>query len=57
MLNDLGFNSMDNFIQSIVPESIYNNKDLEFDGGLSEEAALRHIKKISKKNHLFKSYI
>ena len=57
MLNDLGFNSMDNFIQSIVPESIYSNKDLKIDGGLSEEAALRHIKKISKKNHLFKSYI
>ena len=57
MLNDLGFNSMDNFIQSIVPESIYSNKDLKIDGGLSEEAALRHIKKISNKNHLFKSYI
>ena len=31
MLDDLGFNSMDNFIQSIVPESIYSNKDLKID--------------------------
>ena len=57
MLDDLGFNSMDNFIQSIVPESIYSNKDLKIDDGLSEEAALRHIKRISKENRLFKSYI
>ena len=57
MLDDLGFNSMDNFIQSIVPESIYSNKDLKIDNGLSEVAALRHIKRISKENRLFKSYI
>ena len=57
LLNELGFNSMDQFIKSIVPKNILNKEDLNIGEGYSEEEALRCLKQISKKNILHKSYI
>ena len=57
MLKDIGFSSMDDFIQSIVPKNIYSPESLNLSSELSEEEALRYLEKISKKNKVYKTYI
>ena len=57
MLKDIGFSSMDDFIQSIVPRNIYSPESLNLSSELSEEEALRYLEKISKKNKVYKTYI
>ena len=57
MLKDIGFSSMDDFIQSIVPKNIYSPESLSVSSELSEEEALRYIEEISKKNKVYKTYI
>ena len=57
MLKDLGFSSMDDFIQSIVPENIYSAESLNINAELSEAEALRYLEAISKKNKVYKTYI
>ena len=57
MLEDIGFSSMDDFIQSIVPKNIYSPESLNLSSELSEEEALRYLEKISKKNKVYKTYI
>ena len=57
MLKYIGFSSMDDFIQSIVPKNIYSPESLNLSSELSEEEALRYLEKISKKNKVYKTYI
>ena len=57
MLKDIGFSSMDDFIQSIVPKNIYSPESLNLSSEISEEEALRYLEKISKKNKVYKTYI
>ena len=57
MLKDIGFASMDDFIQSIVPENIYSAESLNINDELSEAEALRYLEAISKKNKVYKTYI
>ena len=57
MLKDIGFSSMDDFIQSIVPKNIYSPESLNLSSELSEEEALRYLEKISRKNKVYKTYI
>jgi len=57
MLKDIGFSSMDDFIQSIVPKNIYSPESLNLSSELSEEEAIRYLEKISKKNKVYKTYI
>ena len=57
MLKDIGFSSMDDFIQSIVPKNMYSPESLNLSSELSEEEALRYLEKISKKNKVYKTYI
>lgn len=57
MLEDIGFSSMDDFIQSIVPKNIYSPESLNLSSELSEEEAIRYLEKISKKNKVYKTYI
>ena len=43
MLKEMGFASMDSFIQSIVPKNIFNDEGLNIDDEASEEEALRSV--------------
>ena len=57
ILDDLGFDSLDTFFTNLVPESIYDLKNLSLPAALDEASALKSLKEISKKNKVFKSYI
>ncbi|OLY80218.1 Glycine dehydrogenase (decarboxylating), mitochondrial [Smittium mucronatum] len=58
MLNDIGFNSINELLDKAVPSSIRMKSNLEIqDGGLSETEMLSKLKNIAKKNRVFRSYI
>ena len=57
ILDELGFDSLDAFFKNLVPESIYDLKNLSLPAALDEASALKSLKEISKKNKVFKSYI
>ena len=57
ILDELGFDSLDAFFTNLVPESIYDLKNLSLPAALDEASALKSLKEISKKNKVFKSYI
>ena len=57
ILDELGHNSLDAFFTNLVPESIYDLKNLSLPAALDEASALKSLKEISKKNKVFKSYI
>ena len=49
MLNELGFDSLDDLISKTVPEKILLKEDLNVDQPMSENDALKKLKSISKK--------
>ncbi|MBC8319265.1 MAG: aminomethyl-transferring glycine dehydrogenase [Bacteroidetes bacterium] len=57
MLNRMGLSSVDQLIDKTIPGDIRLKNDLNLDGGLSEYEYLKHIRKLSQKNKVFKSYI
>ncbi len=57
MLNFLGFKDMEECMQSIIPDDIYEKSSLELESPLSEEAAIARLKRLAEKNYLYKSYI
>jgi glycine dehydrogenase len=57
MLQRLGLKSMDELIAKTVPASIQLTDGIGNDAGMSEYDYLNHIRNLSKKNKVFKSYI
>jgi glycine dehydrogenase len=57
MLRAIGVNSLQELINRTVPESIRMNHDLDIPPAMSESDYLYHIKEVSLKNKLFKTYI
>src|SRR5689334_5394622 len=57
MLQTLGFDSLDAMIDATVPESIRLRRPLAIHGGLSEYEALGSLRRISKQNEVFRSYL
>jgi glycine dehydrogenase len=57
MLEQLGYDSLDALIASVIPESIKGSSVLELSAGLSEADALAKIKAIAVKNQLFSPHI
>ena len=57
MLAELKFQNLEEFIQSIVPESILDKSSLNLPQALSESQAIKKLKEISKKNKAYKSFI
>ena len=49
ILDELGFGSLDAFFTNLVPESIYDLKNLDLPAALDEASALKSLKEISKK--------
>ncbi len=55
MLEQLGYDSLDQLTEAVVPESIADNLPLNLKEALSEEQALAELKAIAEKNVLLKS--
>ena len=57
MLNCIGLNSIEELIDETIPKNIRLNKDIQLEPAMSESDYLRHLKKVSSKNKVFKTYI
>ncbi len=57
MLDALGFDSLDTFIDAVVPESIRLRAPLNTGSGASEADVLASLRKLAERNKVFKSYI
>jgi len=57
MLSTLGYESLDELCQAVVPETIADNSDLRFKSAVSEEQALNELRSIAQQNKVLKSYI
>ena len=57
MLEELGFDSMEDFMEAVVPESIRSSQPLSLPEALSEYAALNHLSKIASENKVYRSYL
>jgi glycine dehydrogenase len=57
MLAELGYDSLDQLTETVVPKSIADNTDLNLKDGLSEEQALAELKAIAEQNLVVKSCI
>lgn len=57
MLEKLGFNSLEELLDSAVPTAIRLPKKLAMDEALSESEALSKLKGIMSKNKVLKSFI
>ena len=57
MLKVLGFSSSKEFIRKVVPKDILGESALNLDEGISEENALKELKKIASKNKIIHSFI
>ena len=57
MLNELGFNNLDDLISKTVPEKILLKEDLSIGEPNSEYKALRKLKDISKQNKVYSNFI
>jgi glycine dehydrogenase len=57
MLKKIGVGSLEELIEKTVPTAIRMRKPLDLPDGISEYEYLQEIRKIGKKNKLFKTYI
>ena len=57
MLNKLGLKSVNELIEKTVPSNIFNPEGIGDIPGMSEYDYLNHVRNLSKKNKIFKSYI
>jgi glycine dehydrogenase len=57
MLAQLGYTSMSEFIQTLVPESIYEDARLDLPDAVSEVEARAQLKRIASQNKCLKSLI
>ena len=57
LLEQLGYKDLEDFSKSVLPENIFTEEKLGLDDALSEEEALKVLKKISKKNIVYRSFI
>jgi glycine dehydrogenase len=57
MLNEIGYNSLDELMKNTVPEKILLKNELKIDEPLSENDALKKLKNISKQNKIFRNFI
>jgi glycine dehydrogenase len=57
MLTTLGYSSLDELSQQVIPKQILDLSPLKLDEGISEEAALEELREIASRNRIFKSWI
>tara|TARA_B100000674_G_scaffold147212_2_gene116483 strand:+ start:626 stop:3451 length:2826 start_codon:yes stop_codon:yes gene_type:complete len=57
MLKELGYDSMDELIEKTIPSKIRLTSGLEFSKTITESKWLANVKRIARKNKVFKTYI
>ena len=57
LLNQLGYENLEEFSKSALPKNIFTEEKLELSDAMSEEEALKALKEISKKNTVYRSFI
>ena len=57
MLRKIGVDSLETLIKETIPRNIRLGKDIQLDDEMSESDYLMHLKTISSKNKVFKTYI
>ena len=57
MLEEVGYNSLDELMKNTVPEKILLKDELNIEEPLSENDALKKLKTISKQNKIFRNFI
>lgn len=57
MLEHVGYTSLDNLADHVVPGDIRENRTLNLPAALTERDYLEHIREVSKKNKVWKNYI
>ena len=57
MLKKVGYDNLDEFITSVIPEDILFNSELSIGPEKNEQEALIELKKIASKNESYRSYI
>ncbi len=57
MLEAVGFDSLDSFVNAVVPESIRSSSGLNIGEPLAEDELLKRLRGIADKNKVFRSYI
>ena len=57
MLQKIGVDSLETLIKETIPENIRLTQDMKLDDAMSESDYLTHLKKISSKNKVFRTYI
>ena len=57
LLNQLGYESLEEFSKSALPKKIFIEEKLGLNDAMSEEEALKALKEISKENTVYRSFI
>ena len=57
MLKELGYSSLDELTQAVVPENIADDSPMDLLPGLTEEEALAELMQIASKNKVLRSFI
>ena len=57
MLKAIGFSSLDELIDNVVPSDIRLQDDLDLEQGMTEKQFAEHVAVLASRNKLFKSYI
>ena len=57
MLRELGYDSLDAFISTVVPATILRPDAMQVGGPVTEAQALADLKRVAAKNQVFRSYI
>ncbi len=57
MLQTLGYDSLDSFIDTVIPAGIRVKQPLELPAALSEYEALKELRQIAQQNRVLRSYI
>lgn len=57
MLAELGLKSLDELVETTLPNAIQFKDELKAGGGITEAQALAALKKVAQKNKVFRSYI
>ncbi len=57
MLSFLGFGSLEEMMEQIIPQNILQKKSLTLDTPMSEYEILNHLRELGKKNKLYRSFI
>ena len=57
MLKRVGYSSLSEFIEDVIPSHIRLSRPLSIDAGYTEHEALRMLKQIASKNEVYRSFI